>query len=455
MGWLGRSIGSFGNDAGKAYETAQDWRAKDQEMKAAKVREQLQMLMIPLQIQEIQQRIKQGNQAKSVGTIGTRGGGTSGLSFDPNTGAFKTQELEAGADPNDVIPRIESMKRGAAKEFQAPIQSHIDAITAGADPMKELAAAQKDLETAAIKAVPGGSTINRLQAKYTEQLSGGDVQGAQDTLKQIQEIQKATKQQSPTMWSTIAGVQQGDPDAIARYKVYMDSQKELVKERGLAFGQGRLFGLQNAWVDGVPGVMTGFEVLQAKREGKDVTIGGPLNAQTRIAYQQLYQEAGPALAAVESHIKAFDNGTDRAIFAKVLQHAGQPNAGEEGMWFRNVFSQVLKSDGLSQDGRMLTADLARLGETMGRFRGVAGLQATDSAMALTMALLPGATTPDSEMAKYQLSSLRSMITQAGGIPAMRNQGFGDLGGGTGGAGGGTPKAVPPPPPGFTLLSPGQ
>ena len=447
MGWLGRSIGQFGADAGTGAGIAQDRRLKEQEAKAAQVREQLQMLMVPLQIQEIQQRIKQANQPKSIGTIGTRGGGTAGLTYDPNTGTYKTQELEAGADPNSIIPTIEGLKRGVPKEFQSSIQGHIDAITAGADPLKELAGAQKDAEAAAIKAAPTGSTINRLQAKYTEQLSGGDVQGAQDTLKEIADIQKATKLSTPTMWGTMAGVVAGDKDAIARWKLYMDGQRQLLKERGLAFGQGRLFALQNFWVDGVPTFMTGFEALQAKKDGKDVTMGGPLNAQTRIAYQQLYQEAGPALAAVESHIKAFDNASDRAIFARILQHAGSPDPGGETMWFRNVFSQVLKEQGLSKDGQMLAVDLGRLGETMGRFRGVAGLQATDSAMALTLAMLPGATTQDSSIAEYQLKSLRSMITQAGQIPAMANQGQGTLDN-PGNAN--RPGSIPPPPAGFTL-----
>jgi hypothetical protein len=398
---------------------------------------------LPLQIQEIQARLKQMNEPRAAGLIGTRGGGQAGVTFEPGKG-YSLQTLEGGADPDAVKEQITKMKGGVSKEFQSSIQSHIDATDAGADPMKELAGAQKDLETAAIKAVPSGSMLNRLQSRYDQQVQSGDIQGSEDTMKEIREIQKNMKQSTPTMWGTIAGAQQNDPDAIARLKMYQDMQKELVKERGLAFGQGRLFSLQNAWIDGVPTVMTGFEVLQAKREGKDVTIGGALNANTRIAYQQLYAEAGPALKNVGADIKAFDNPGDRIIFARAMSGAGQAERGDEGAWFRNVFSQVLKGDsGLSPEGRKLAVDLARLGETMGRFRGVAGLQATDSAMAITMGLLPGPTTPDSAYAKMQLDALSQMIQQAGGIPAMRNQGQGDVNNPT------PTQSIIPPPPGFT------
>jgi hypothetical protein len=443
VGWLGRSIGEFGSQVGEGREIAQDWRAKQQDMQLKAARQKLDELMLPLQLQEIQARLKQMNEPRAAGIIGTKGGGQAGVTFQPGTG-YSMQELEGGSDPDLVKQQITKMKGGVSKEFQSSIQSHIDAIDAGADPLKELAGAQKDLEAAAVKAAPSGSTLNRLQAKAAEQAQNGDMAGQAETLKEISDIQKAMKQSTPTMWGTIAGAQQGDPDAIARLRMYQDMQKQLVQERGLAFGQGRLFALQNAWIDGVPTVMTGFEVLQAKKEGKDVTIGGALNAQTRIAYQQLYAEAGPALKNVGQDIKAFDNQGDKLIFARALAGAGQAERGDEGAWFRNVFSQVLKGDsGLSPEGRKLAVDLARLGETMGRFRGVAGLQATDSAMAITMGLLPGPTTPDSAYAKMQLDALSQMIQQAGGIPAMRNQGQGDVNNPT------PTQPIIPPPPGFT------
>ena len=441
MGWLGRGIGEFGSEVGQGHEIALDWRAKQQDMQIKAARQKLDELMLPLQLQEIQARLKQMNEPRAAGIIGTKGGGQAGVTFQPGQG-YSLQNLEAGSDPDLVKQQITKMKGGVSKEFQSSIQSHIDAIDAGADPMKELAGAQKDLEAAAVKAAPSGTTLNRLQAKAAEQAQNGDMAGQAETLKEIREIQKAMKQSTPTMWGTIAGAQQGDPDAIARLKMYYDGQKELVKERGLSFGQGRLYALQNAWVDGTPTVMTGFEVLQAKREGKDVTIGGALNAQTRIAYQQLYAEAGPALAGVEQFLKAYDNPSDRAIFAAAVKRAGPVEPGAELGWFRNMFSQIA-TDQLSPEGKHLKVNLARLGETMGRFRGVAGLQATDSAMAITMMLLPGDTTPNMEYAKFQTEALRQMITQAGGIPAMRNQGQGDLNNPT------PTQPIIPPPPGFT------
>ena len=395
------------------------------QLKAAK--QKLEEMMLPLQLQEITARIREMTQPKNVGLVGTRGGGQAGVTFNPSTGKYDLQSLEGGADPDAVKTQINKMKTTAPPEFQPSLQAHLDAIDAGADPMKELAGAQKDLEVAAAKASPTGSTVNRLQARADAQLRSGDIAGYQETLKEIGQQTGAAKSQSPTMWNTIAAAQQGNPDAIARLKMYTDMQKDLVKERGLAFGQGRLYAINNYWVDGVPTVMTGFEALAAKRGGQDVQYGGAVPAQTRIAYQQLYAEAGPALQGVNAHLKAFDNASDRAIFAKVMSGAGQPERGAEGGWFTNITSQLLKGDsGLSPEGRQLAVNLGRLGETMGRFRGVAGLQATDSAMAITMALLPGPATPDAAYAKMQLDALQSMITQAGGIPAMRGSGLGNL-----------------------------
>ena len=444
MGWLGRSLGQFGADVGTGHDIALDWKQREQDMRIKAAQQKLQEMMLPLQLQEIQARLAEMTQPKPAGLVGTHGGGQAGVTFQPGKG-YSLQTLEEGADPAAVKSQIQKMVQGAPKEFQSSIQSHIDAIDAGADPMKELAAAQKDLEVSAAKAAPTGTTLNRLQARADEQLRSGDLAGYADTQKEITSLAKAGKPQNPTYWNRVAAAQQGDPDAAAQLKMDLDKQMALVKQRGMAFGQGRLFALQNTWEDGVPGVMTGFEVLQARNQGRNITIGGPLDAKTRIAYQQLYAEAGPALAAVESNLKAFDNPSDKAIFARVLANAGTPAAGEEESWFRNWSAQLLKSDsGLSADGRQVVPNIARLGETMGRFRGIAGLPATDSSMAVTMLLVPGPTTPDSSYARMQTNILRSMITQAGGIPAMRGQGQGTLTNPTGT--GGTP------PPGSKIIS---
>lgn len=420
MGWLGRSLGQFGSDIGTGHDIALDWKQREQDMRMKAAQQKLEELMLPLKIQEINARVAEMTQPKPAGLVGTRGGGQAGVTFQPGKG-YSLQPLEEGADPAAVKSQIQKMVQGAPKEFQSSIQSHIDAIDAGADPMKELASAQKDLEVAAAKAAPTGTTLNRLQARADEQLRNGDTAGYAETLKEIRQQSQAAKPQSPTMWNRIAAAQQGDPDAIAQMKMYNDQQMALLKQRGLAFGQGRLFTLQNTWEDGVPGVMTGFEVLQAKKEGRNVTIGGPLSAQIRIAYQQLNAEATPALSGVMKYVGAFDNTSDRAIFAKAMAGAGTPEYGNEAVWIQNVIGQALRG-GLSEDGRHLAVNLARLGETMGRFRSVAGLQATDSAMSLTMALLPGPATPDSAYAKMQLTNLSQMIQQASNIPAMRNQG---------------------------------
>ena len=437
---IARSLGDFGSQVGQAKEISLDWRQKQQQMALAAARQKLEEQMLPLQIQEIQARLKEQTAPKPYGVIGTRGGGQAFGVFNPATSKLELQQLESGADPEKVKSQIVELAKGAPKEFQPSILSHVAAIDDGADPMKELTEAQKILSTAAVKELPTGGTVNRLQQRRVEQITSGDFGGAAETLQEIQDLSKAAHPQSPTQWNLITRAQQGDKDAAASLKMYYEQQEALVKARGLAFGQGRLYTLQ-AMIDeqGQPVLMTGFDVLKAQTEGRHLTPGGRIPAQTVIAYQQLQSEAQPALAGVQKDLGAFDNANDRAIFARVMERAGQPVYGNEASWLGNVLDQAAQG-GLSPQGQDLVINMRRLGETMGRVRSLLGLQASDSAMALTMGLLPSGATPNSQFAAKQLNNLNQIINQAMAIPMF------------GGMGGVDPNKPRTPPPGSKVIS---
>jgi len=167
---------------------------------------------------------------------------------------------------------------------------------------------------------------------------------------------------------------------------------------------------------GEPVTMSNFDAIQQIRQGKHLMLSGRLPFATAVSVQQLMSEAEPALEGVRKSVGAFDNAKDRAVFARVLAGAGLPTYGAEASWMGNVLNQVIVSD-LTPQGRQLVVGLRRLNETMGRLRSTIGLPATESAMALTLSMLPGPATPDSKFAGQQLDQLQQVVTQAVDIPA--------------------------------------
>jgi hypothetical protein len=227
----------------------------------------------------------------------------------------------------------------------------------------------------------------------------------------------------PNEIQLIGRAQQGDQEAQKMLDTLQGNRMALVRARGDAIGKSRLWMLQKAMdpETGEASYYTGFDILRNKQEGKNLIPMGALSSKDLISVQQLTSEAIPALKGVEDNLSAFDNANDRAIFAKVLKGAGTPARGQEAGWMGNVLNQALTS-GLSDKGQKLAQADLRLAETMGRMRSTLGLPATDQSMALSLGLLPGASTPDSKYAKGLTQQLREMINQASGIPIYGGSG---------------------------------
>jgi hypothetical protein len=137
MSWLGRSLGDFGSQAGQGADIAQNWKQRDLEMKLAQVRQKIQEAMLPLQIQDLQQRIKLAGQPQPAGFVNTPGGGTSGVMFDPSnpSKAFSSQSLIPGMDKNAVKAQLgEMVGRATTKEQKAVLESYAGALETGEDP---------------------------------------------------------------------------------------------------------------------------------------------------------------------------------------------------------------------------------------------------------------------------------------------------------------------------------
>ena len=228
----------------------------------------------------------------------------------------------------------------------------------------------------------------------------------------------------PNLLSLIDKANKGDKDAQAILDTKQKMDESLAKARGLGFGAGRAQYTFRMFYDPETQEtypLSSMDAAKALQQGKNLIMTGNLPQDKIIAVQQLQSEATPALKNFESAAKSFDNPNDRAIFARVMKGAGEPARGDESTWLGNVFNQAAK-EGLSPDGMKIATQYGpRLAETMGRLRSTLGLQATDSAMALTLRLIPGGSTPNSETAMGQLKQIREMIDQATGIPAFHGK----------------------------------
>jgi hypothetical protein len=264
-----------------------------------------------------------------------------------------------------------------------------------------------------------------LIAEAIDDIQNGDAEGGKQKLSMVKDVVNALHPNGhKNFLDAIYGANAGNADdkkAIDRYMALQDEMRE-------AYAKGRARYQYNSYLfpDGTVRPMSGIDFANYLREHPQEVppmLSGRLNATQEISIQQLITEAGPtgsptyktgALKGVYDNIKAFDNAKDRAIFAHALNKAEHSSDWLATM--KNVLTQV-ETDKLSPDGQQLYVNLQRLAETMGRFRSSMGLPSTDQSMSLSLALLPGPTTPDSQFAKKMLDNLDQMIKQAT-VPAL-------------------------------------
>lgn len=231
-------------------------------------------------------------------------------------------------------------------------------------------------------------------------------------------------QMANTELNWIAKAQGGDKEAQANLAALQKRRTDLAATYGASRAQAAaMYGWQTI-TDPNTGMIRpaqGWEVQQMLKDGQPITASGRLSAKDQLAVQQLASEAAPAIANVSKDLAAYDNATDRKIFARVIHDAGTPRYGQESSWMGNVLNQALLG-GLSKDGQALVRDLTRINETVGRFRTIMGAPSTDTQMALAMALLPGSSTPNSAYAKEQLKNFDDMVRLGVNVPILRGAG---------------------------------
>lgn len=93
---------------GQGYDINLGWRERLQNIAIQNARQKLEDLKGPLEIQEIQQRLKQMKQPQQAGIVKGVGGETSGVTFDPQTGTYSVKTLIPGAPPEPKFPNLQA-----------------------------------------------------------------------------------------------------------------------------------------------------------------------------------------------------------------------------------------------------------------------------------------------------------------------------------------------------------
>ena len=108
MGWLGRGVGDFGSQVGQGYDINLDWKTRLQNLAMQNAKQKLEDLKGPLEVQEIQQRLKQMKSPQPAGIVKGVGGETSGVTFDPATSTYSVKTLIPGTMPEPKFPTLQA-----------------------------------------------------------------------------------------------------------------------------------------------------------------------------------------------------------------------------------------------------------------------------------------------------------------------------------------------------------
>jgi hypothetical protein len=108
MGWFGRGIGQFGSDVGTGYDINLGWKERLQQMALENARQKIAEMRAPLELQELQTRIKQMQSPQPAGIVKGAGGETSGVTFDPATSTYSIKTLTPGAAAEPKFPTLQA-----------------------------------------------------------------------------------------------------------------------------------------------------------------------------------------------------------------------------------------------------------------------------------------------------------------------------------------------------------
>jgi hypothetical protein len=253
--------------------------------------------------------------------------------------------------------------------------------------------------------------IKKTLNEATDLLAKGDTAGFKAKLAEASQLKGAiTAPGKDNEISLIQKANAGDKDALAAWNKL---QAGRVAVRGATANMRPMTYYDPEQQRNI--TMAAGEAEAQQKAGKVLLPSGPVPATTLLQMQRAQNAIPNAVEDVSKNLKAWDNAGDRAIFARVIRDT--PEGTDPSTWMGSVISQVAKEN-LSPEGKGAIVSLQRLNESLGTLRAISGLPATAGSMMATRALMPGATTPDSKMAKAQLDQIKKLVEQETGVPFL-------------------------------------
>lgn len=270
-----------------------------------------------------------------------------------------------------------------------------------------------------------GPAAQKVLSEAKEAFDKGDMEGYKAKLKEAGELSAATQKPSaPTEMSLLVASQKGDKDASAALGKLQANRLEIAKARGPASRPMNFFDPEQGRLV----TMSAQQAQDLQSQGKNLVPAGQVPVDKILQVQRAQRAVPAAIAEVRKNLEAWDNPSDRAIFARIIKE--NPMGSDPGSWLGNVLNQAATGD-LSPKGQNAVIAMRRLNDSLGSVRVISGLPSTVGSMMTTAALAPGVHTPDSKFAAKQLDSLAELVAQETGVPLL------------GGSEGGAPKSGAP------------
>lgn len=271
-----------------------------------------------------------------------------------------------------------------------------------------------------------GPAAQKVLNEAKEAFEKGDMEGYKAKLKEAGELSAATQKPSAiTEMSMRAAAQKGDKDSIAAVNKLQQDRLAISKARGPASRPMNFFDPEQGRLI----TMSAQQAQDLQSQGKNLVPAGQVPADKILQVQRAQRAVPAAITEVRKNLEAWDNPSDRAIFARIIKE--NPMGGDPGSWLGNILDQAATGN-LSPKGQNGVIALRRLNDALGSVRVISGLPSTVGSMMTTAALPPGVHTPDSKFAAKQLDSLAQLVEQETGVPLL---------GGSEGKGAGAPKAT--------------
>lgn len=416
MGWLGRGIGDFGSQVGQGYDINLGWKERLQNMALAQARQRLEELKQPLELQELQQRIRQAAAPQYMGTVKTPGGGESAIIREPQAGTITTKDILPGLKPEQADARIGAMIQTApthqAKLLLSSIRERLN------DPNADPAAILADAEKANEKYLEAGKPQKKEDVDLTKGvITHYDEEGNATTYP----IFKGNKINPDLLDAQREFVESAIQSNTNKFNQQLELQKQRMEAYAATYAKMRGLVNQYSVIDRTTGepVMVNANIINAN-PGRYMaaSIGQQLKNRAGI-----FDEIGVTAKQFDSALAGMSDQDfktlPRAELAMVLRSPDPKSA-----WDLFVQSEVAGS--LTPAQQEYAIMLESLAESAMALRTIGGQgQGSDMLRGAIVSMLPGPATPTKSYARRQMEVFNTQVAALHrAIPSSESLGMG-------------------------------